>query len=364
MVRLQPRLGAGVIRIDPQVDPRWDELVSRHPKATVWHSSAWLRVTERTYGYRPAHLAHEVEGRLEGILPLVIVRSRWTGTRLVSLPFSGPVGPIGSSAAVVDALVGAAIEATSALGCSYLSLTGRDDLDGAHARALASARPFVCSVLPLREGPDQLWLSALKNQVRKEIRRARRRGVSVRLADRPEHLREFYKLYARTARRHGMPPQPRELFDAMWETFQPAGQLILVEARLDERLIHAQVCLAFKDVLSVVYAGTDERFLSYHPVKLADWSAVELAWALGCRSVDFMQSHVRNPGLRWYKRSLGATEVPVTYYYYPSVGTTNTLREILVGGRSPLSGLIKACVRRAPLTALEALGRIAFRHVG
>ena len=119
-----------------------------------------------------------------------------------------------------------------------------------------------------------------------------------------------------------------------------------------------------KDVASVVYAGTDERFLSCHPVKRADWSTVELAWAGGYRRLDFLQSHVRNTGLRWYKRSFGATEVPMTYSYYPRIGSTNRLREVFVGGRSPLSALVRACVRRTPLAGLEALGRIAFKHVG
>jgi len=357
-------MGAGVVRVDPQTDPRWDEFVARHPKAAVWHGSEWLRVTERTYGYHPAHLAYESDGRFQGILPLVVVRSRLTGTRLVSLPFSGPAGPIGSSAGAVDALVGAAIELRPALGCSSLTLTGVEHLDGEQALRLSSVQPYVCSVLSLREGPDHLWTSALKKEVRNEIRRARRRGVSIRLANRPQDLRGFYHLYTRTARKHGMPPQPRELFDAIWEIFEPPGRLLLVEARLGERLIHAQLCLVFKDVVSVVYAGTDERFLRYHPVKLADWSAIELAWARGCRRVDLLQSHVRNTGLRWFKRSFGATEVPMTYFYYPRIGGTNRLREVFVGGRSPLSALVRACVRRAPLSGLEALGRIAFKHVG
>jgi CelD/BcsL family acetyltransferase involved in cellulose biosynthesis len=357
-------MGGSVVRIDPQTDARWDQFVASHPQGSVWHSAGWLGVTERTYGYRSAHLAYEYAGTLEAVLPLVVVRSRLTGTRLVSLPFSGPAGPIGSSASAVDALIGAAIELGLTLGCSSLTLTGVDALDGEQALRLASVQPFVCSVLALREAPDQLWTSALKKEVRNEIRRARRQGVSIRLADSPQDLRGFYHLYTRTARKHGMPPQPRALFDTMREVFAPSGRFLLVEARLGERLIHAQLCLAFKDVVSVVYAGTDERFLYCHPVKLADWSTIELTWARGCRSVDLLQSHVSNTGLRWFKRSLGATEVPMTYSYYPRVGGTNRLREFFIGRRSPLSALIRTCVRHAPLAGLEALGRVAFKHVG
>ena len=75
-------MGSSIVRIDPLADPRWDEFLATHPRGSVWHSSAWVRVTQRTYGYRPAHLAFERDGALEGILPLVLVDSRLTGRRL------------------------------------------------------------------------------------------------------------------------------------------------------------------------------------------------------------------------------------------------------------------------------------------
>src|SRR5688500_14673472 len=97
-----------IIPIDPSADERWERFLGTHPLAHFCHTSAWLEVLKRTFGYQPAHLAYEHDGKLLGVLPLVAVRSRFTGQRLVSLPFSGPAGPLGSSREVVDALVGAA----------------------------------------------------------------------------------------------------------------------------------------------------------------------------------------------------------------------------------------------------------------
>ena len=34
-------------------DSRWDELVSRHPRASVFHERGWLEALVRTYGYEP-----------------------------------------------------------------------------------------------------------------------------------------------------------------------------------------------------------------------------------------------------------------------------------------------------------------------
>ncbi len=42
-----------VYEINPLSDPRWDALIERHPRASVFHSTNWLRSLQRTYGYDP-----------------------------------------------------------------------------------------------------------------------------------------------------------------------------------------------------------------------------------------------------------------------------------------------------------------------
>ena len=40
-----------VFVINPLTDPRWNALVQSHPQASVFHSTAWLRALEQSYGY-------------------------------------------------------------------------------------------------------------------------------------------------------------------------------------------------------------------------------------------------------------------------------------------------------------------------
>ena len=42
-----------VYQIDPMLDARWTEFVRAHPKASVFHTSSWLKALQRTYGYQP-----------------------------------------------------------------------------------------------------------------------------------------------------------------------------------------------------------------------------------------------------------------------------------------------------------------------
>ena len=75
-----------VVGVDPQSDPRWDELVRRHPRAGAYHLGAWAPILAGSYGYEPAYLALETsDGRLTGALPLMKTRGLLTGRRLRSL---------------------------------------------------------------------------------------------------------------------------------------------------------------------------------------------------------------------------------------------------------------------------------------
>src|SRR5271156_2192220 len=42
-----------VYTVDPLLDNRWDDLVTRHPNASAFHQRGWLEALSRTYGYKP-----------------------------------------------------------------------------------------------------------------------------------------------------------------------------------------------------------------------------------------------------------------------------------------------------------------------
>jgi len=42
-----------VYSFDPLEDARWTECVARHPKASIFHTSGWLRALQRTYCFEP-----------------------------------------------------------------------------------------------------------------------------------------------------------------------------------------------------------------------------------------------------------------------------------------------------------------------
>src|SRR5437868_4288780 len=81
--------------VDPLSDPRWPELVSTHPDASVFHTPGWLEALQRTYGYKPVVFTTCGPGtRLTNGIPCCIVNTWLTRERLVSLPFSDHCSPL------------------------------------------------------------------------------------------------------------------------------------------------------------------------------------------------------------------------------------------------------------------------------
>ena len=95
-----------VHQIQPLQDPRWGAFLERHPHASVFHTVAWLKALQRTYGYEPvAYTTSPPGGALQNAILFCLVDSWLTGRRLVSLPFSDHCEPLVASQAELDVLL-------------------------------------------------------------------------------------------------------------------------------------------------------------------------------------------------------------------------------------------------------------------
>src|SRR5438034_4522396 len=80
--------------LDPINDPGWDHVVALHRDAGCFHTSAWAKVLHQTYNYQPFYLQFSRRRRLAALIPLMEVRSLFTGCRGVCLPFSDACEPL------------------------------------------------------------------------------------------------------------------------------------------------------------------------------------------------------------------------------------------------------------------------------
>jgi hypothetical protein len=79
---------------DPLQDSDWDRLLLSHPDFNFFHSTAWAKVLCQTYGHKPVYLHFSRRDELVALVPMMEIRSSFTGRRGVCLPFSDFCGPL------------------------------------------------------------------------------------------------------------------------------------------------------------------------------------------------------------------------------------------------------------------------------
>ena len=355
----QPRrVPAGVLVLDPLLDPRWSEFVERHPNASVFHTTGWLEALHRTYGYEP--LVVTTSGRNESLsngIVLCGVRSFATGRRLVSLPFSDHCDPLVDDACELEALI-AFLKAEVQCGrFKYLEMRPLRGLnsDIPQRMHLETDEAYCIHRLDLRPSLDELYRKFHKSCVQRKIRRAEREGLWHEDGRSEELLSKFYKLLLRTRRRHQVPPQSmawfRNLADCLGERLK-----VRVVSK-GGRPIASIITTHFRDTVVYKYGCSDARYHNLGGMVLLLWHAIQDAKASGARCFDLGRSEQANGGLVTFKKRWGSTKMPLLYHRYPAGINTD------VESAWKLWLTQKTCAY-LPDPLLETLGAVLYRHVG
>ncbi len=358
-VRTEQVSGLRVIEVDPQTDPRWEALVRTVPDGLIYHHPAWLQVLEEAYGYKPVHLVCEdVNGQIQGILPLFHMRGLLTGRRLTSLPRTPVGGPLACDNQVAAMLVRAAAELTCDKSGTQLQLkVMSNELDGL-VEGVVGVPWSVTYVLELPERPELLRMGNSRNHARIKwaINKATRLGVEVRPAETERDLRAWYELYLDTMRSLAVPPRPYHFFKVAWERLQPRGLMRLLLAEHYEagrsRLLGGSLFLMFGQTVFYAFTGWRREDLSLRPNDAIQWRSIQDACRDGFRFYDFGEVEEGNHGLAEFKSKWGAEPKWLYRYYYP------TARELEMGileSSSRTRQLVSALWRRLPIKATVLL---------
>jgi hypothetical protein len=278
--------------IDPWNDKRWDEFVADHPRGTIYHHSAWGQVLQSTFGYVSCYMALEGSdnGRLEGILPFMFVKSRLTGNRLVSLPFTAYCAQL-VPASELQSFVKFGFECHS--GMDYLEIKFFENIED-EPDILEKQSCYCTHILDIDSTPDELFKSFSNTSVCQRIRRAEKSGLKLRLAEREDDLKKFYDLLVMVRKKHGLPPHPYSFFLNMWNILGARNFLSVPLVEYEGKIIAGSIVLKFKDTFHLEYSASDQRYLKLCPNQFLIWETIKAACLEGGKSLDFGRSSLSN----------------------------------------------------------------------
>jgi CelD/BcsL family acetyltransferase involved in cellulose biosynthesis len=343
-----------VYEIDPIHDPRWTALVDSHPRSSTFHTANWLRALLAVYGYEPVVLTTcPPRARLTNGLVFCRVSSWLTGRRLVSLPFSDHCDPLVDRSDEFDEILLQLRRSVDNGKWKYLEIRPISCRYSDRADLSKGIR-YKLHRVDLRRSLQDLYHNFHKDCVQRKIRRAERESLQYEEGASEELLHKFYRLLVMTRRRQYLPPQPLDWFRVLISSFGAALKIRV--ASKDGKPIASILTLSHKKVMTYKYGCSDSAFNNLGGMALLFWKLVQDSRQQGLEELDLGRSDIDNDGLITFKEHWGATGTDIQYLSYPaeppglpSAWKTKWARYV---------------VSMMPDPALEAIGQLAYRHIG
>lgn len=337
---------------DPVHNPGWDHLIALHRDAGCFHTSAWAKVLRQTYNHHPFYLRFSHGRRLAALIPLMEVRSPFTGRRGVCLPFSDACEPLIFDQDAVDSVRDRVISFARERRWRHVEIRGGKSFQP----AFGSIAKFCGHTLDLRRPIEELT-NRFDSSVRRAIRKAERSNVSVLVARNRQAISDFYRLHVQTRRRHGLPPQPISFFLSIYEHIIKTGLGFTVLAQRESRPIAAAIFFRFGKNALYKYGASDKRFQEFRANNLVMWHGIQFLARTGAEKLHFGRTEFENDGLRRFKLSWDTREEIIDYFRFDPSG-----QQRLAPARHG-SHFHKRIFARLPLVLNQLAGSILYPHL-
>lgn len=342
---------APVVRaFEPRHEAAWDRFVAAAPAGTFFHRVGWRDVIEGGFRQRAYYLLAEQDGAITGVLPLVHMRSRLFGNRLVSVPFCVYGGPLAAEPGSAQKLVDGAIDLMRRLDVGVVEF--RTQTPGAGDWTTRSDL-YATFRKPISAEPEAN-LKAIPRKQRAVVRRGLENGLRSRIdldADR------FHALYALSVRNLGTPVFSRRYFRLLVDRFRDCSEILTV---LDKgEPVSAVLSFFFRDEVLPYYGANTPQARQRAASDYMYWDVMQRASAEGARIFDFGRSKF-GTGSFAFKKNWGFAPQPLHYQYWTRPGGA-------VPDVNPLNPKYELLIRvwkRLPLPVANLIGPSIVRGIG
>ena len=338
--------------INPLEYPNWDELVLTNDDYSFFHSSSWARVLCESYKYKPLYFTSIENGKLSDLIPVMEVRSPLTGRRGVSLPFTDYCQPIVTDKSHFNEIIDEIISYGKKAGWKYIEWRGGES----HFQNKIHSSFYYGHTLDLTKSEQEL-LSSFRSSTKRNIKKATKEGVNVKILNSLESIKAFSRLNSITRKHHGLPPQPWYFFKKVYEHIISKKNGFVVLASFRKKTIAGAVYFHFGEKVIFKFGASERSYQHLRPNNLVMWEAIKWSARNDFGSFNFGRTEAENDGLLQFKRGWGAQEQSIKYYKY------DLKKEAFVKDHPPYQTYCNL-FRKMPVPLLKVAGSVSYKHIG
>ncbi len=339
--------------INPLIFKDWDELVLGTTDYSFFHSSKWARVLYEEYKYELYYFTVINHDKLLVLAAFMEVNSFFTGRRGVSLPFTDHCVPIVNKEIQTQDLVKCIVNHGKKRGWKSIEFRGTDIFSEGTIRS----GYYFGHTLQL-SGEVEEVLSRFRSSTRRNIYKAIKGGVEVKVSNSLASIKEFYKLHLVTRKKHGLPPQPYSFFKNVFRHIISKNFGIVVLAEYKSETIAGAIYFHFGEKVIYKYGASDEKYLYLRPNNLVMWKAIKWYSGKGYRGFSLGRTEPGNKGLRQFKNGWGTEEKRIDYYKF------DLNKNIFIKRQSFKFEIMNRLFYRTPVFLLRLVGFLFYKHMG
>jgi len=292
---------------DDSFRTRWDSFVSANFEGTLFHSLAWKRAIERSFGFESRYLVAEQDQKITGVLPLFLTSNWIQGRTLISTPFAVYGGICAGSGPAREALADAACRTADEERVNYLEFR---EPRGELGSPFLTKKLYVTFEQPLCSDPEKI-MSGFSKDTRYMIRKGQKNGLTS-VADN-NLLDVFYDIYAESVRNLGTPVFPKRFFAILLEELGDAAKMIVI--RRGSQALATAMCFFSHDSVTPYYVGATGEGRPLAVYNFLFWEIIRSACEAGLRSFDFGRTKL-GTGSYAFKTKWNMRPRPLPYQYY------------------------------------------------
>jgi serine/alanine adding enzyme len=322
----------------------WDQYVMKSNSSSCYHLIGWKNVIEKTFGHKTYYLLSEDENlQINGILPMVHLKSLLFGNFAVSLPYFNYGGVCADTEEIGNELLRAATDITKSQGMQHLELR--------HVHNTMKDLPVKTTKVSMRlslPSTSEELMKSFPAKLRSQIKRPLQENMYARVAG-EEELDSFYAVFSQNMRDLGTPVYAKSFFRNILETFPDNTWICTVYTEKVQPA--AGFLTSFKDTIEIPWASSLKAFNRLSPNMLLYWSVLEFACNNGFKVFDFGRS-TPNEGTYKFKQQWGAQPVQLHWHYWLRNG--GSLPEI--NPHNPKYGLAIRTWQKLPVSLTRLIG--------
>lgn len=335
--------------LDSECDA-WDAFVHDSPQGTFFHKAGWRTVLEKAFGHRAHYLtSRDAQGCINGILPLIHMKSRLFGSSLVSVPFCVEGGVLAANVDIEVALLNEATKLAQHLAVDYLELRNRlpSSMNWPAKDLYVSFRKEISS-------DNEVNMSSIPRKQRAMVRGGLKNALESVESDDWSRL---YGVYSESVRNLGTPVFSRRYFRLLCEEFGQDCRILMVTH--DGQDIAGVMSFYFRDEVLPYYGGSKSIARAVKANDFMYWELMRRSAEQGVRIFDFGRSK-KGTGSFSFKKNWGFTPEQL-HYEYKLVNSTSIPE---LNPTNPRYAWAIDKWKKLPLPVANTLGPLLSRTLG